>query len=235
MCAVRPGRLSLALAALSAVLAACLACSQATATPAATGSPATPAATPATTPTPAPAGRTYAASDLPAIALSAPQIAGWQTATRPDLTGPFTATTNTNPQESPPPAAGLRSGYRQTIGDPGAPGVAAVRVTLELFDSAALASAALAPTVRAYEGAGYTRTLDPSTLHLGPEAAARSGANVAIAPQFAQGAVAQGLVVVWRSGNLLLILLAGGDGGVTIDAAARWIAAVDANARARGA
>jgi len=71
---------------------------------------------------------------------------------------------------------------------------------------------ALAATVRAYEGAGYT-----------------------LAPQFAQGAVAQGLVVVWRSGNLLLILLAGGDGGVTIDAAARWIAAVDANARARGA
>lgn len=230
MCAVRPDPLRLAV--LSAVLAACLACGDATTTPAAADSPAAPAATPA--PTPTPAGRTYAASELPAIALSGPQMAGWQTATRPDLTGPFTATTNTNPQESPLPAPGLRSGYRQTIGDPGAAGLSTARVVLELFDGPALAGGALTATARGYEGAGYTRVVDPSPLHLGPEAAARSGANVPIAPQFARGAAREGLVVLWRSGNLVLIVIAGGDGGVTIDAAARWIAAVDANARAHG-
>lgn len=195
------------------------------------GAPGTPAASPTAT-LPA-AEKTYTASDLPAIGLSEAQMAGWQTATRPDLTGPFTATTNTNPQENPPPAAGLKAGYRQTIGDPGAPGLNTVRIILELFDSPALTSTALTATVKGYEGAGYTQVVDPSALSLGPESTARSGANVPTAPQFAQGTVKQGLVVTWRSGNLLLIVIVGGDGGVTIGTAARWIAAVNAAAQNR--
>lgn len=186
------------------------------------------------TATPTAAEKTYTASDLPAITVSEAAMAGWQTATRPDLTGPFTSATNTNPKENPPPVGGLQAGYRQTIGDPGAPGLNTVRTILELFDSGADTAAALAATVKGYEGAGYTQIVDPSALGLGPEAAARSGANVPTAPQFAQGTVKQGLVVIWRAGNLLLILIAGGASGVTIDSAARWIAAVNASAQTHG-
>jgi len=210
----------------------CLACSEATATPAVTSTPASSAVAPSATAT---AGdKTYRASELPAIALSESQMVGWQTATRPDLTGPFMAATNTNPQENPAPATGLQAGYRQTIGDPGAPGVNTVRTILELFDSPAVTRAALAATVKGYEGAGYTQLVDPSALGLGPETAARSGSNVPVAPQFAQGNVKQGIVVLWRSGNLLLIQVDGGDSGVTLDTAARWIGPVNASARARG-
>ncbi len=142
---VRPRPLP-ASAVLGLALIACLACSGTTAPPAVTSTPGTSAVSPSATPT---AGdRTYTASDLPPIALSEAQIAGWQTATRPDLTGPFTATTNMNPHENPTPVAGLRAGYRQTIGDPGAPGLNTVRTILELFDSPAVTTAALATTLK---------------------------------------------------------------------------------------
>ena len=71
------------------------------------------------------------------------------------------AATNTNPQENPAPTAGLQAGYRQTIGDPGAPGVT-VRTILELFNSPAVTRAALAATVKGYEGVGCTQLVDPS-------------------------------------------------------------------------
>jgi hypothetical protein len=189
-------------------------------------------AAPSATPVDGP--RLYVASDLVRITPSSAQMAGWQTATRSDLTGPFTTTTNTNPQERPVPAAGVMAGYRQTIGDPGAPGFDTVRTILELFDSPAAARAALPATVRGYEGTGYARVVDASALGLGPETAARSGSNLQLAPQFAQGTVKHGLVVIWRSGNLLLIQIEGGDSGVTIDAAARWVDAVNANAKTQG-
>lgn len=44
----------------------------------------------------------------------------------------------------------------------------------------------------------------------------------------------KGIVVLWRSGNLLVIKVDGGDSGVTLDTAARWIGPVNASARARG-
>ena len=186
------------------------------------------------TPRPSPLGKSYVAADLPAVVPTAAQMAGWQTATRPDLTGPFTGTTNTNPQENPKPAPGLSSGYRQTIGDPGGPGLNTVRTILELFNSAGEAQGALGPTLKGYEFAGYSQVADASRLGLGPDAAARSGSNVPAAPQFAQGTVKQGLASVWRSGNLVLIQVVGGDSGVTTDAAAKWAQVVNGNAESRG-
>jgi hypothetical protein len=161
-------------------------------------------------------------------------MAGWQTATRSDLTGPFTPTTNTNSKENPQPVATMKTGYRQTIGDPGGPGVNTVRTVLELFDTASLAQAALSTTVSGYEKAGYTQELDISALQLGPDATARSGVNAPIAPQFAQGTGKQAIVFIWRSGNLLLIQMAGGDSGVTLDASTRWVQFVQTNAKAHG-
>ena len=133
------------------------------------------------------------------------------------------------------PVAGAQAGYRQTIGNPGGPGPNTVRTILELFDSPSAAKAAVSTTVKGYEAAGYTQVLDPASLGLGPDAVARSGSNVQTAPQFAQGTVKQGVVFVWRSGNLLLIQIDGGDTGVTLEAAAKWVALINTNAKSRGA
>ena len=174
------------------------------------------------------------AADLPAIILTPAQMAGWQTATRPDLTGPFTLTTNTNPQESPQPVASLKAGYRQTIGDPGRAGLNTLRTVLELFDSPASAQAAVSATVSGYESAGYSRRLDASSLGIGPDAAARSTASSAGAPLSSPGTARQGIVVVWRSGNLVLIQAASGESGVTLESATKWVQLVQANAQAHG-
>ena len=132
------------------------------------------------------------------------------------------------------PVAGVQAGYRQTLGNPGGPGVNTVRTILELFDSPSAARAGVSMTVKGYQAAGYTQVLDPSSLGLGPDAMARLGSNVQTAPQFAQGTVKQGLVFVWRSGNLLLIQIDGGDSGVALEAAAKWVASVNTNAKSRG-
>lgn len=216
-----------------AVIAAWILCACSTNSPAPQTSPSSDGSvTPSPTASPSPrAEKVYVAADLPAIVLTPAEMAGWQTATRPDLSGPFTVTTNTNPQESPAPAASLRAGYRQTIGDPGGPGINTIRTVLELFDSPSDAQAALRTTVSGYESAGYNEQVDASGLGLGPDAAARSGVSAPTAPQFAQGTVKQGMVLVWRSGNLLLIQVVGGDSGVTLEAAAKWVQLVQANAQ----
>src|ERR1700687_2259260 len=127
----------------------------------------------AASPTPTTAEKTFTAADLPYIALTSQQMAGWQTATRTDLTGPFTSTTNTNQGETPRPLSTLVAGYRQTIGNPGGSGVNTVRTILEIFDSAATARAAIGTTVSGYEAIGYSQSVDISKLSLGAEAVAR--------------------------------------------------------------
>jgi hypothetical protein len=192
-----------------------------------------PARTAVPTPTAA-AEKTYRVADLPAIVLKPSQMSGWQTATRADLTGPFTATTNTNPQENPQPVASFRAGYRQTIGDPGGRGVNTVHTALELFDDASSAYVAVLATVASYAAAGYTQQLDISSLGLGPDATGRSGVDVAIAPQFAQGSVKKGMAFIWRSGNLLVIQVDGGDSAATPLEATKWVESVEANVQAHG-
>ncbi len=62
----------------------------------------------------------------------------------------------------------------------------------------------------------------------------RAQRNLELLDSPAVGNVKQGIVVLWRSGNLLLIQVDGGDSGVTLDTAARCIGPVNASARARG-
>jgi hypothetical protein len=157
-------------------------------------------------------------------------MAGWQTANRVDLSGPFTAGTNTNANESPKPPANVEAGYRQTIGNPGGPGINTVRTILEIFDSAATAESALTQTTQGYEATGYTKVIDPSAVGLPADAAAREGSSVQVAPDFAQGTVNQGIAFIWRRGNLLLIQIDGGDSGWTPEAAQNWVDDVNSNA-----
>jgi hypothetical protein len=178
--------------------------------------------------------KTYVVADLPAIVLTPSQVAGWPTATRTDLTGPFTPTTNTSSQENPQPVASARAGYRQTIANPGGPGVNTVRTILELFDNASSAQAASSTTVRAYEKLGYTQRIDIAALQLAPDAVARSGTNVPIAPQSEKGSAKQATVFVWRSGNLLLIQVVAGDSGVTLAGSVKWAQFAGTNAKAHG-
>jgi hypothetical protein len=185
-------------------------------------------------PSPASPEKTYVAADLPAIALTNSQIAGWQTATRADLTGPFTPTMNTHSEEKPQPVASVKAGYRQTIGLPGAQGVNTVRTILELFENVSSAQAALSTTVSAYEKVGFTQKIDIAALQLGSDAVARSGTNMPIAPQFAQGSGKQATVFIWRSGNLLLIQVVGGESGVILAASVKWAQFVNTNAKTRG-
>ena len=187
-----------------------------------------------TSPSPAGPEKTYVADDLPAIVLTPSQVAGWPAATRADLTGPFTPTTNTHSQENPQPVASMKAGYRQTIGLPGAAGVNTVRTILELFDNVSSARAALSKTVSAYEKVGYTQRLDIAALQLGPDAVARSGTNAPIAPPSEKASAKQATVFVWRSGNLLLIQVVGGDSGVTLAGSVKWALFVNMNANARG-
>lgn len=175
--------------------------------------------------------KVWTATDLPGIVLSPAQIGSWQTATRADLTGPFTAAVNTNPAESPPPVAGVENGYRQTIGNPAGGGISIVRTILELFRSSAEVSPALDATLESYKLAGFTFSVDSASLGLGPGAAARLAANVQIAPEFASGYARQALLTLWRSSNLLIIQICGGDSGVTLDAALRWADMVRDNLR----
>lgn len=158
-------------------------------------------------------------------------MAGWETASRPDLTGPFTATSNTSPNEKPMPPSNLQAGYRQTIGNPGEPGLNTVRTILDLFQSPDDAESAKAATIQQYVGIGFTKTVDPTAAGLSPDAAAREGSNVQTAPDFAQGTASQAVVFLWRRGNLLLIQIDGGDSGWSVDAAAKWVTSVDSNAR----
>jgi hypothetical protein len=155
----------------------------------------------------------------------------WQPATRQDLTGPFAVDTNTNAKEAPKPPANVEAGYRQTIGNPGGPGINTVRTILEIFDSAATAESALTQTTQDYEAIGYTKVIDPSTVGLPAGAVAREGSSVQVAPDFAQGTVNQGIAFIWRRGNLVLIQIDGGDSGWTPDAAKKWVDDVDSNAK----
>lgn len=150
-------------------------------------------------------------------------MAGWQTLTRLDLTGPFNATTNTGTGSNPPPAAPIVAGYRQTIGDPGASGIAMMTTILELFDGSSSATAAISPTVQAYDALGYTREADATSLHLGPRAIARSGP--------VSGSAGQGALLIWRSANLLVIEEFRGP-GATLATAAEWVQLVQDNAQA---
>jgi hypothetical protein len=202
------------------------------------GQAAAPSPSPITSPMassgPTPSARSYASGDLPPIVLTNAQMAGWQTATRQDLTGAFDATSDTNPQENPKPVPGVQSGFRQTIGNPGTTDVNVVRTILELFAGPSEAQAALAPTVSGYEAVGFTEVVNTFSLGLGADIAERSGSSVPIAPQFAQGTATKGVVFVWRSGNLLLIQVVGGDSDLTLDAATKWIQTVIGNAAAPG-
>jgi hypothetical protein len=184
---------------------------------------------PSSSPTPE---ANFTAAALASIVLSDKQTAVWQTATRPDLTGPFTATSNTNPNELPKPPSNLQAGYRQTVGNPGVTGLNTVRTILELYKMPTEAQAAVSPTVQAYEAIGYSSVVDPTAAGLESGDFARLGTNVPVAPQFAQGTATKGVVFVWRKGNLLLIQIDGGDSTWTTTAAKQWVTDVDSNAQA---
>lgn len=108
--------------------------------PIATSSP-TGTPPPAPSPTPTPVEKSYRVDDLPGIVLAESQMVGWQTLSRPDLTGPFTSTSNATSDDLPPPIPSFKAGYRKTLGNPGGAGVTMLGTSLELFDSAAAASA----------------------------------------------------------------------------------------------
>jgi hypothetical protein len=158
--------------------------------------------------------------------LTGSQIDGWQTATRPDLTGPYSPTSNTNSAEAPAVAAnGFVAGQRMTIGDPGAPGLNVVRVGAEVFESDDTADLALQQYVRDFASLGYSN--QASAGNLPSPATAMSGGPAFIAPQFALGSAAMAYAFVWRISNLVVVVRAGGDDSVTNDQALRWASLVE--------
>ena len=204
--------------ALAGLIAMC-SCDSAATSPASTSSSA------AGSPLPAP---TFAAADLLAIMPTAAQIAGWQTATRTDLSGPYTPTNHTNPGEKPPIAtSGFVAGQRETIGAPGVPGLNVLRVAAEAFTSARTASAAMQYYVGAFASLGYSTPA--STGNLPSPSSAVFAANGFIAPEFAMGTATKVYAFAWRLDNLIIVVRAGGDTSTTNEQAIRWASIVNMN------
>jgi hypothetical protein len=161
-------------------------------------------------------------------------MAGWQTATRPDLTGFFALNANTNPGERPALPDGLAAGYRQTIGNPGAPGVDTVRIVLDLFPGADLAQAAAISLRQGYQDLGYAAAVDATLVGLQATDAALEGTDVFVAPEFAQGTAAKACVFIWQRGNLVLVEIVGSaaDRSWPLAAARPWVEDVLSHAAA---
>ena len=192
--------------------------------PSAASSPSV-AATPTLVATPGTTA-TYSALVLPSLMPTPTEIGGWQTATRPDLTGPYTPTNNTNPGERPTVVTGgFIAGQRMTIGAPGSPGINVVRVTAEVFDSPASADAALQAYESAFIQLGYVTPA--MTSGLPTTASGMLATNGFIAPQFAMGVAQKVYVFAWTRANLVLVVRAGGDSAATNADAVRWASIVD--------
>jgi hypothetical protein len=156
------------------------------------------------------------------------QIAGWNTATRADLTGPFTPTANTNVNDEPAiESGGFVGGYRMTIMSMTFPRLHAVRISAEVFASAAAATAAQQYYVSAFTSMGYTNPA--STGNLPDTSWAMSATNGFIAPEFAVGTAPKVYAFVWRSGNLLITVRAGGDETLTATDGLQWASLVNSN------
>lgn len=174
----------------------------------------------------------YVAADLQSVMPTEAQIAGWQTATRADLTGPYTLTSNVNPGEKPAiDSAGFVAGQRSTIGNPGGTAINVVRVSAEVFTSPDAATAAMQYYASALAALGYTNSA--SGAGLPSPSAAVWASNGFIAPQFASGSAPKAFAFVWTVRNLLIVVRAGGDGNATNDEALQWAVLVNSNVRTR--
>ena len=198
------------LIAVALLLVACGQPGNAIAIPALT--PAEPAGvTPVAEATPSP--RQFTEADLGHIVLSSQQMGegGWQTATRPDLTGPFTATLNTGSDERPPVVtAGFVAGYRQTIGNPGGTGANMKRTQAMIYASNAESADGEASYGKAFRALGYSDVLDPGGLPPGMHAA--MGRNVPVG----QGSSIVAVAFSWVVGNLVVIHIVGGDAALQV-------------------
>jgi hypothetical protein len=156
------------------------------------------------------------------------QIAGWQTATRPDLTGPYDLTNNTNPTDQPGVAGrGFIAGRRMTIGMPGSHGIDVVRVDAEIFTSSDTASAAMQYYASSFTKLGYNTPA--STGNLPPTSWAMWATNGFIAPQFAMGVAPRVYVYVWRVDNMVTSVRAGGESTATNANGLQWASLVNSN------
>jgi hypothetical protein len=170
----------------------------------------------------------YGPADLGQIMLKPGQMAGWQTATRDDLTGPYTATTGNSPNERPPVAPnGFVAGLRQTIGSPGATGIDVVRVSAEVFVTPTLAGSAISAYRQGFRQIGFTTEMNAADL---PESAfALTGHDVQVAPDFALGTATQGFVFVWQVANIAVIVRVGGTASSLPSQAMPWANLVESN------
>jgi hypothetical protein len=170
----------------------------------------------------------YGRGDLEAVMPTAVQTGGWQTATRSDLSGPYTPTSNTNSAERPTVSnAGFEAGQRLTIGMPGAPGIDVVRVSAEVYQSSELAASALIYYQSSFATLGYSTGASAGSL---PSSAwALMASDGFIAPQFAMGTAPIVFAFGWRIQNLVVVVRAGGDPSATNAQALEWAALVNSN------